>query len=457
MIPESVIEAVKDRVDIVQVVGRHVALKRVGRAYVGLCPFHTEKSPSFNVSPDRRGYHCFGCGEGGNVLRFLCKVQNRSFPEVVRELAKEYGIPIPEAPESPEDRARDALRNRLFALNERVVTFFREQLSADTGEEARKYLEERGLNPGVCAEFEVGFGGPGWDGLWQALGKTDQEREDLLTLGLCVKGDNNVYDRFRGRVIFPIRDEKLRVVGFGGRVFGERAKKEGVAKYLNNSESPIYEKSQVFYRLPQALTRIRRGEAAVIVEGYFDAIALERCGLAAMATCGTALTPRHAHHLQRLKAEVVLCWDGDAAGDRAVRKAGEVLLPLGITTRVASLPIGDDPDTYVARTGLTGASRLVKEAEPLPKFVIQAAARAAEDAGDDIPRRVAAIRSLAWLFHAIPAGLEKDLYLDLAAKKLGLTQEQLQREFREAGHRPVVHAPAVHQAAPVPAPAQNLP
>jgi DNA primase len=446
-IPDNVIDAVRDRVDIVSVVGRHVNLKRVGRNHVGLCPFHNERSPSFNVSGDRRVYHCFGCGEGGDVFRFVCKVESRPFPEVVRELAKEAGVAVPEVEESPADRAREAQRQRLWALNERVLAYFRSQLAGEGGAEARTYLGGRGLDEESCRQFEVGWGGAGWDGAWQALGLGDQDREDLVAAGVCVAGDRGTYDRFRGRVVFPIRDERGRLLGFGGRVFGERAGKEGVAKYVNSSDSPVYDKSQALYRLPQALARMRRAGSdpgsgtVVVVEGYFDAIAVERRDVACVATCGTTLTPRHAQLLARHKARVILCWDGDEAGSRAVRKAGEALLAAHVPTRVAALPLGDDPDTYLERAGGEGAARLVAEAEPLPTYVVNQAAGWAEEAGDDVPRRVEAIRSTAWVFHAMPAGLERDLYLDLAAKRFRLDRAQLVAELGQRPPPPTVASP----------------
>jgi DNA primase len=436
-IPDVVIEAIKDRVDIVQAVGRYVQLKRAGRNHVGLCPFHSEKTPSFNVSPERKIFHCFGCGEGGDVFKFLGKIQNQSFPEVARALAKEAGVEVPEREETAAEREAHRLRQRILAIQERALHWFIQQLKGvQGGGRARTYLQERGLDERGIAEFEVGFGGMLRDGLWGSLGQSEEDKQDLVRAGLCVVSERGVHDRFSGRVIFPIRDERFQVVGFGGRVFGEKASRKEVPKYLNSPESVVYDKSQALYRLPQAIQKARKGEAVVLVEGYFDAIALERCGMAAVASCGTSLTARHGHALQKLKVPVVVCWDGDAAGQRAVQRAAQVLLPLKIDTRMAVLPVGDDPDTYAARVGVAGAQRLVKEAEPLPMWVIAQAARAMEETGDDVPRRAAAIRSLAWLFHAVPEGLERDLYLEQAAKRLGLERGRLAKELHVAAHAP---------------------
>ncbi|MBI5498258.1 MAG: DNA primase [Deltaproteobacteria bacterium] len=448
-IPDAVIEAVRERVDIVQVVGRHVQLKRAGRGHVGLCPFHHEKTASFNVVPDKRFFHCFGCGETGDVFKFLVKFQNRAFPEVVRELAAEVGIDVPTEEQSPEEIAAEKQKGRLYAMVERALHVFLAELTGEHGAEARAYLEGRHLGAKQWAEFELGYGGGQRDLLWTTLGKTDEDKDDLLKAGLCVSNERGQYDRFAGRVIFPIRDERWRVLGFGGRVFGERAKRDGVAKYLNSPESQIYDKSSAFYRAPQAFQKARKGQPIVVVEGYFDAIALEVCGLAAIASCGTALTLRHAQTLLKLGSKVVLCWDGDAAGTRAVRKSGEVLLPLKVDARLAVLPIGDDPDTYVERVGPAGAARLVDEAEPLPAWVINEAARTAEDAGDDVPARLDAIRRLAWLFQAIPEGLERDMYLDKAAHKLELDRTQLARELAVAA----APRPAARTDAPTSRPA----
>jgi len=458
-IPDNVIDTVRDRVDIVQVVGRHVQLKRAGRNHVGLCPFHNEKSPSFNVSPDKKMFHCFGCGEGGDVFKFLTKATNKTFPEVVKELAAEVGVEVPEREETPEEKAAERARQRLFAMEERALHVFLAELQGPNGVEARAYLEGRNLPQKHWAEFELGFGGAGRDLLWTTLGKTDEDKDDLIKAGLCVNGERGVYDRFAGRVMFPIRDEKFRVIGFGGRVFGDRAKRDGVAKYLNSPESPLYDKSTALYRAPQAFLKARKGAAVVVVEGYFDAIALELSGLAAVASCGTALTPRHAQSLSKLNARVVCCFDGDAAGERAIRRAAESLLPLKVDTRVAVLPIGDDPDTYVARVGATGAARLVEEAEPLPTWVISQAARNAEDAGDDVPQRAEAIRELAWLFQALPEGMERDMYLERAAQKLQVDKATLMRELKAGPVTPppTVNPPGRSNRPPPPPPRPRIP
>ena len=467
-IPDNTLEAIKERVDIVQVVGLHVQLKKAGRNHVGLCPFHGEKTPSFNVSPERRTWHCFGCGEGGNVFTFLTRLTGKPFPEVVKELAGTVGVEVEERQESPAEREANAWRDRLHAMLDRAWHFFVDALVGDDGAAARAYLAQRGMDDRAVAEFEIGYGGTARDGLWQTLGRTPKDQEELLKAGLCIAGDRGTYDRFGGRVVFPIRDDRQRVVGFGGRVFGPRAAREGVAKYVNTSESPVYDKSAALYRLPQAMARARKGAPVVVVEGYFDALALERCGLACVATCGTALTPAHGRLLQRIAGKgVVLCWDGDAAGDRAAQRAASVLLPLHVDARVAVLPPGDDPDTYVARMGQAGAERLVTEAEPLPGWVIAQAARAAEEVDDDVRHKVEIIRGMGWLFQALPPGLERDLYLEQAAQRLGVPPVRLARELKtaspqgtdprsrtradrpSAGHRPVraENAPNTGEAA----------
>lgn len=428
-IPDSVIDAIRERVDIVQVVGRFVPLKRAGRSMVGLCPFHSEKSPSFNVTSEKKIYYCFGCGEGGDVFKFLTKHTHKAFPEVVKELGREVGIEVQEREETPQEREAERQKTRLHAILELAYDVYSREITTDGAADARAYLQDRGFSPTDLATYEIGYGGAGWDLLWKRLGGDKDKEEDLQKAGLCVLGERGPYDRFAGRIVFPIRDDKLRIIGFGGRVFGERAKRDGVAKYVNTSESAVYDKSSALYRLPQALQKARKGAPMVVVEGYFDALALERCGLAVVATCGTALTARHGQTLQKSAQKVVLCWDGDAAGERAVQRAANVLLPLHVDTRVAVLPIGDDPDTYVARVGTAGAQRLVDEAEALPTFVIAQTARNAEDAGEDVRARADAIRSLKWLFAALPSALEKEMYLRQAAERLGIQPAALSREL----------------------------
>jgi DNA primase len=344
-IPEQTIQEVRDRVDIVDLVGRHVDLKRAGRNFKGLCPFHDEKTPSFNVNPDRQIFHCFGCGEGGNAFKFLMLNEGLTFPEAVRQLAAQCGIEIPES--AGESTGEFDKMRRALAIAQRV---FRESLHSDEGAAARAYLEGRGLDAAEQDRLEIGFAPDRWDAVASALGSEGLGGELGEKAGLLLprRSGRGYYDLLRGRVTFPIHDAQGRLMAFGGRTLST----DDSAKYINTPETPVFRKRQALYGLPHALEPIRRAGRAVACEGYFDRIALERAGIGeAVATCGTALTADHGRQLRRRTREVVLLFDGDAAGRKATWKALEVLLPEGLRVRAAVLPGGADPDDVLAKDG----------------------------------------------------------------------------------------------------------
>jgi DNA primase len=356
-IPEDTLQTVRDRVDLVELVGRYVALKKAGRSYKGLCPFHHEKTPSFTVSPDRGSFHCFGCGEGGNAFAFLMRLENLTFPEAVRSLAAQHGIAIPES-----GRGEDAgLVERVLEANAVAQRLYVRALQGDEGLAAREYLAGRGLGAEDVLRFGIGLAPGGWDDLARELRRanvpaTIGERAGLLR----ERQSGGHYDLLRSRVTFPIQDARGRIVAFGGRAL--EAGQE--PKYLNSPESPVFRKREAFYGLPHALAGISRSERIVVVEGYFDRIALHRAGIEeALATCGTALSEDHARALRRRARQVVLLFDGDAAGRRAALRALESLLPSGLRVRAGALPPGDDPDTLLAREGAE-ALRAVVDGAP---------------------------------------------------------------------------------------------
>ncbi|MGH0036192.1 MAG: DNA primase [Myxococcota bacterium] len=344
-IPEQTIHEVRDRVDIVDLVGRHVDLKRAGRNFKGLCPFHNEKSPSFNVNPDRQIFHCFGCGEGGDVFKFLMLNEGLSFPEAARQLAAECGIEVPES--SRDDGGESERMRKALAVAQQV---YRDSLASDEGAAARAYLEGRGLDASEQERFGIGFAPDRWDAVGSALGRERLAGEIGEKAGVLVRrrSGSGFYDLLRGRVVFPIHDARGRIMAFGGRTLSS----DDSAKYINTPETPVFRKREALYGLPQALEPVRRAGRAVICEGYFDRIALARAGIGeALATCGTALTPDHARQLRRRTREVVLLFDGDAAGRKATWRALEVLLPEGLRVRAAALPGGADPDDVLASQG----------------------------------------------------------------------------------------------------------
>jgi DNA primase len=369
-IPEETIEAIRDRTDIVDLVGRYVTLKQAGRSFKGLCPFHNEKTPSFQVNPQLGIFHCFGCNAGGNVFAFLMRHDNLTFPEAVRSLARDCGIEV------PEDRsdAEAGIGRRLRAACAVAEQFYRASLRGSEGAAARAYLTRRGLDDAQIAHFGLGYAPDRWDALVRALGAAGIPAELGVRAGLLGEGQRGHYDRLRGRVIFPIRDVRGDPIAFGGRALPGADGQAPEPKYLNTPESPLFRKREALYGLPDALEPIRRAGRAVVVEGYFDRIALARADVGeALATCGTALTPDHARQLCRRTQEVVLLFDGDAAGQRAVERSLLLLLPEGLRVRAVELPAGEDPDTFLEQHGAEALRRLVADATPVLDGVIRRA------------------------------------------------------------------------------------
>jgi DNA primase len=360
-IPAETIDDLRSRVDIVDVIGRVVDLKKAGRNFKGLCPFHDEKTASFNVTPERQMFHCFGCQVGGDAIAFLMRYENLSFPEAARILAGEYGIEIPET--ASEDQG---LYERLFAANEVAQALYRSALASPEGAAARDYLARRGIDAEAGERFGVGYAPNRWDAVSRALESRQIPGEIGEKAGLLAH-KRGYYDRLRHRVTFPIQDVRGRVVGFGGRSLDE----DQEPKYLNTPESPIFRKREALYGFPMALVELRRAERAIVCEGYFDRIALDRAGLGeAVATCGTALTREHAVQLHRRTRQVVLLFDGDEAGQNAVERSLEILLPEGLRVRAAALPPGQDPDSFLAASGSEALRELVAEAPDALEAVI---------------------------------------------------------------------------------------
>jgi DNA primase len=369
-IPQSALSEIRNRVDIVDLVGRYVTLKKAGRNHKGLCPFHDEKTPSFNVSAERQIFKCFGCDAGGGAIDFLMRHENLSFPEAARTLAHDCGVEIPE--ESAADAESRGISERVHEANEIAQRLYVDALASAAGEEARAYLDRRGLDSATRREVGVGFAPDRWDSVQRALrdAKIDGELGKKAGLLSERKGGDGHYDLLRGRITFPIYDVRRRIVGFGGRALGA----EQEPKYLNTPESPVYRKRESFYGFPWALEAIRKRERAIICEGYFDRIALHRAGLAeGLATCGTALTREHGRQLRRRTQVAILLFDGDSAGQKAMERALEVLLPEGLRVRAATLPRGQDPDDYLVAEGPDALVALVDAAPDALEITIRAA------------------------------------------------------------------------------------
>lgn len=420
-IPEDTLQTVRDRVDLVELIGRYVALKKAGRSFKGLCPFHHEKTPSFTVNPDRGAYHCFGCGEGGNAFGFLMRLENLTFPEAVRSLAAQHGIAIPESGRSEEA----GLVERVLEANAVAQRLYTRALEGEEGRAARDYLAGRGLGAEDFARFGIGLAPAGWDELGRELRRanvpaTVGERAGLLR----ERQSGGHYDLLRGRVTFPIQDARGRVVAFGGRAL--EAGQE--PKYLNSPESPVFRKREAFYGLPHALAGIARSERIVVVEGYFDRIALHRAGIEeALATCGTALSEDHARGLRRRARQVVLLFDGDAAGRRAALRALEGLLPSGLRVRAGALPPGDDPDTLLAREGAEALRAVVEEA---PAGLDLAIADAVAGGCATPEQRADAVRRIVPLLARIDEPAERGAWEQRLALATGAREEDVRVSVR---------------------------
>lgn len=456
-IPQSFLQELLARADVVEIVGRYVPLKKGGANYMGLCPFHGEKSPSFSVSPSKQFFHCFGCGKNGNAIGFLMEHAGMSFPEAVRDLAQQYGMQVPEDDASPQDRARAAQqKQRQATLNEvleRAGAAWRKHLKVSP--RAVEYLKGRGLSGEIARDFGLGYAPEGWRSLASVF--PDYDDPLLVESGLVIaheeedpstgSGQAKRYDRFRDRIMFPIRNVKGECIGFGGRVIGD-----GTPKYLNSPETPVFSKGRELYGLFEARQAVREQGYALVTEGYMDVVALAQLGFPnAVATLGTACTSDHVQKLFRFTDAVVFSFDGDAAGRRAARKALEVALPFATDLRSVKflfLPAEHDPDSYIRAFGRDGFSRFVAEATPLSQFLVLAAREGCDLATAEGRAHLAANAGPLW--SQLPEGA-------LRRQLLGEFADLVQIEPREVealwtGKRPGAPAARPRPARPASAP-----
>ncbi len=421
LIPEALVEEVFTRADILDVISEYVRLEKKGRHYLGLCPFHREKTPSFTVTPERQMFYCFGCGVGGNVFKFLMLKENLSFPESVRYLASRVGVHIPA--HSP---PQDAKYERYYQVNEWARDFFR--LELERGKEgylARAYLARRGITPEIREEFQLGFASPRWDALKTYLMRKGCSPEELVTLGLVNRGERGTYyDRFRNRVIFPVWNASGRVIGFGGRVLDD-----GQPKYLNSPETPVFHKGQTLYALHLARQAIRNEGCAVIVEGYLDAIAAHQYGLRnTVASLGTSLTREQGRLLMRYTMDALIAYDADTAGIAATIRGLDLLQELGCRVKVVSLPKGRDPDDFLREAGVAGWTRLVARAVPLLEYKL--ASIGAQTGTATATEKLAVLREVLPNLRALSSEVEREEGFQIAARALGITWETIRSEYR---------------------------
>jgi len=366
------IRDIADRVNIVDVVSNYVTLRKAGGSFKGLCPFHEEKTPSFNVDPRRQMYKCFGCGEGGDIYSFLMKISGMTFVEALEEVARRAGVELPRAEASPEDQRRANLRNAMYDANAVAADFFRRCLHARVGSDARDYLQRRGMPDDLIERFGLGYAPDLWDGLVGELERRKIPAELGERAGLLrQRSSGGHYDFFRNRLMVPIRDHRGKVVAFGGRILSNEE-----PKYFNTPETPIYDKSSTLFGLGEAVDTIRKEERALIVEGYFDVMGLAAHGIAnSVASCGTALTPNQLRILKRHCTAIVLVYDGDAAGVDAACRSLDLFLEQGLWPLFVGLPDRMDPDDYVRAHGEDAFRELLDDAEPLMERFISESLR----------------------------------------------------------------------------------
>ncbi|MFT6300063.1 MAG: DNA primase [Saprospiraceae bacterium] len=417
-IPQSFIDDVLDRLDIIDVIGSRIDLRKSGKNYSACCPFHDEKTPSFSVSPDKQFYYCFGCGVGGNAIGFVIDFDRISFPETLEGLAQQVGLEVPH--EVSDADASINLKKPLYALMQDADSFYRSNLrDPANAKKAVEYLKSRQLSGETARNFGIGFAPPGWDNLLKGLGVTEEKIQQLKDIGLLIdrQDENKLYDRFRDRIIFPIRDVRGRTLGFGGRVLGDDK-----PKYLNSPETPLFHKGRELYGLYEANRHLRDIKNLIVVEGYMDVAVLAQNGIHnAVATLGTAATAEHLNKLFRYTSEVIFCFDGDKAGQKAASRALETSLPAMLDGRSAKfmfLPDGEDPDSLVLKIGSTKFNELAKNAMPLSDFLFESLSKDYDC--DSLDGRARLSKLATPLINKMPLGVFKTLMIQTLSQRTGI-------------------------------------
>ena len=423
----SFADRVKQQADIVRVVGEYVQLKKAGQNFRGLCPFHSEKTPSFNVHPTRQIYHCFGCGKGGDVFSFVMEMEKCEFPDAIRIVAEKCGIAIPGPKErSPEERKENQQRAALVEMHREAQTFFVRQIEGTLeGKAARAYLEDRGIDKATMNRFGIGYAPSGGD-LLLRLFKSKYPEKLLTESGLILRGENGrMFDRFRRRITFPISNESGKIVAFGCRALGD-----DMPKYLNSPETPIYSKSNVLYHLDRAKEALRRSDFAVLVEGYMDAIAVARAGVSnVVASCGTSLAEPQIKLLGRFTRRVIVNYDPDTAGQTATERSISLLLEQDFEVRVLALPGKADPDKFIREQGAEAYVKLLKEAPPYVDYLIARARRMDLTTGE---AKLRAVNFLLPYVQKIPNRILRSEWATRIAQQLRLDEPVLRAALSKA-------------------------
>ena len=447
-IPEDILQRIRDATDIVDLISEHVQLVKKGRNYSGLCPFHEEKTPSFSVDPDRQFYHCFGCGVGGNVFKFIQEIDRVTFIEAVKFLAERAGITLPQ--NAGPSREEDAAADELYRANDLAQKYFHHLLLNDeVGASTREYLQTRRLTGETIERFGLGYAPSEWDALLKVAGRRGLSPQILERAGLALPRSTGSghYDRFRDRVTFPIANLSERTIAFGARAL----QPDQEPKYLNSPETPIYHKGRVLYGLSITRDAIRRQDTALVVEGYMDLISLAQAGIQhVVATSGTALTEDHCRLLARFARQVVLLFDGDAAGSTAAMRACEALLGTGLDARVVSLPAEHDPDTFVQEHGSDVLLERAENAQSVLDFYLDQLAQ--QHDLSSVEGKTRAIERLKPLLAKPRDAVRRDLLLREVAERLSVDEQSLRHDLQASMRRPQQPRKAVPEPSPTAAP-----
>lgn len=426
----EITEKIKQVANIAEIASAYTTLKRRGKKLVGLCPFHAERTPSFTVDEEKQLYHCFGCGAGGDVFSLIMEKENLSFPEALRFLAEKYHVPLP-APSriSPEVKKLEA---RLFEINDLALSHFRRNLKhTEEGTAALAYLRQRGLNEGIIDELSLGYALNSWKALCSFLKEKGVSDQEMLKAGLALPGQrtSELYDRFRGRIIFPIFGLSGRVVGFGGRILGE-----GEPKYLNSPDTPIYTKGHVLYGLNFTKEAVKAKEELILVEGYMDFIALYQAGIKnCAASCGTSLTEHQVSQAQRFASRLIISTDGDSAGRAAALRDVSVCLEKGMPSKVALLPENTDPDSFIRRYGVKAYSQLIAKALSGFDFLVESYRAGIKNGTPEA--KAQAIRSVIREVVKVPDPVVRSEYLRLTSERFGVDENSLRSLIQEKAER----------------------
>ena len=441
-IPQNFINDVLDRLDIIDVIGSRIELRKSGKNYSACCPFHDEKTPSFSVSPDKQFYYCFGCGAGGNAVGFVLDFDKTTFPETIENLAKRVGLEMPA--ESVSNDSEGNYKKLLFPVIKDADSFYRRSLRDPTNaKKAIEYLKSRGLNGETARNFGIGFASPGWENLLQDLGKNEEKVEQLKIVGLLIdrNEEGKLYDRFRNRIMFPIRDVRGRTIGFGGRVLSDEK-----PKYLNSPETPLFHKGRELYGLYEANRHFRNIENLIVVEGYMDVAVLAQNGVHnAVATLGTAVTIEHLNKIFRYTSEVIFCFDGDEAGRKAAYRALDTSLPVIVDGRSAKfmfLPEGEDPDTIIRKIGAKKFLELVANATPLSEFIFESLS--AEYDHNSVDGKAKLSKLVIPLINKMPGGVFKTLMIRALSKRTDLEEGELKSLVESENNNQPTYTPNVY-------------